>query len=54
MESHTGEVIHLAVQLVSDEVYVVTGEPWRHWFDDWSWKRIRELAHARGWGEDSA
>jgi hypothetical protein len=39
----------MAVQLASDEVYVATGEPWRRWFDDWSWKRIRELAHACGW-----
>ncbi len=39
----------MAAQLASDEVYVATGEPWRHWFDDWSWKRIRELAHACGW-----
>lgn len=39
----------MAVQLVPDEVYVATGEPWCHWFDDWSWKRIREVAHACGW-----
>ena len=28
---------------------MVTGEPWRHWFDDRSWDRIRELARAYGW-----
>jgi hypothetical protein len=39
----------MAVQLASDEVYVATGEPWRRWFDKWSWKRNRELAHACGW-----
>ena len=36
----------MAVQLVSDEVHVGTGEPWRHWFDDRSWGRILELARA--------
>ena len=39
----------MAVELVSDEVHVATGEPWRHWFDDRSWDRIRELARAYGW-----
>jgi hypothetical protein len=39
----------VAVQLVSEEIHVVTGEPWRHWFDDRSWDRIRELAQAYGW-----
>jgi hypothetical protein len=39
----------MAVQLVSDEAHVATGEPWRHWFDDRSWDRIRELARAYGW-----
>src|SRR5215203_2723728 len=39
----------MAVQLVSDEVHVATGESWRHWFDDRSWDRIRELARAYGW-----
>ena len=28
---------------------MATGEPWRHWFDDGSWKRTREMAHACGW-----
>jgi hypothetical protein len=41
----------MAVQLVSDEVHVATGEPWRHWFDDRSWDRIRDLARAYGWEE---
>jgi hypothetical protein len=41
----------MAVQLVSDETHVVTGEPWRHWFDDRSWERVRELARAHGFGE---
>jgi hypothetical protein len=41
----------LAVQLVSDEVHVATGEPWRHWFDDRSWDRIQNLARAHGWVE---
>ena len=41
----------MAVQLVSDEVHVVTGEPWRHWFDDRSWGRILELARAYGFEE---
>jgi hypothetical protein len=41
----------VAVQLVSDEVHVVTGEPWRHWFDDRSWGRILDLAHAYGFRE---
>jgi sugar phosphate isomerase/epimerase len=41
----------MAVQLVSDEVHVATGEPWRHWFDDRSWDRIRELARAYGFEE---
>jgi hypothetical protein len=39
----------MAVQLVSDEAHVATGEPWCHWFDDRSWDRIRELARACGW-----
>ena len=39
----------MAVELVSDEVHVATGEPWRHWFDDRSWDRILELARAYGW-----
>ena len=39
----------MAVHLVSDEAHVATGEPWRHWFDDRSWDRIRELASAYGW-----
>jgi hypothetical protein len=39
----------VAVQLVSDEIHVVTGEPWRHWFDDRSWDRIRKLAQVYGW-----
>ena len=40
----------MAVQLVSDEVYVATtGEPWRRWLDDGSWKRIRKVDHACGW-----
>lgn len=39
----------MAVQLVSEEVHVVTGEPWRHWFDDRSWAKLRELARAYGW-----
>ena len=39
----------MAVQLVSDEAHVATGEPWCHWFDDRSWNRIRELARAYGW-----
>jgi hypothetical protein len=38
----------VAVQLVSDEVHVVTGEPWRHWFDDRSWDRILDLALSYG------
>ena len=41
----------MAVQLVSDEAHVTTGEPWRHWFDDRSWDRVRELARAYGWDE---
>ncbi len=41
----------MAVQLLSDEVHVVTGEPWRHWFDDRSWERVCELARAHGFGE---
>jgi hypothetical protein len=41
----------VAVQLVSDEVHVVTGEPWRHWFDDRSWGRILDLARAYGFNE---
>jgi hypothetical protein len=39
----------VAVQLVSDEIHVVTGESWRHWFDDRSWDRVRDLARAYGW-----
>ena len=42
----------MAVQLVSDEVHVATGEPWRHWFDDRSWERILYLA--RAYGSDEA
>jgi hypothetical protein len=41
----------MAVQLVSDEVHVVTGEPWRHWFDDRSWSRILDLARVYGFEE---
>ena len=41
----------MAVQLVSDEVHVATGEPWRHWFDDRSWGRILYLARAYGFDE---
>jgi hypothetical protein len=39
----------MAVQLVSDEVHVTTGEPWRRWLDDGTRKRIREVDHACGW-----
>jgi hypothetical protein len=39
----------MAVELVSDEAHVATGERWRHWFDDRSWDRILELARAYGW-----
>lgn len=38
----------MAVQLVSDEVHVVTGEPRRHGFDDRSWDRILDLAVSYG------
>jgi hypothetical protein len=46
-----GRANEMAVQLVSDEVHVVTGEPWRHWFDDRSWGRILDLARAYGFEE---
>jgi hypothetical protein len=39
----------MVVQLVSDEVHVTTGEPWRRWLDDGTRKRIREVDHACGW-----
>jgi hypothetical protein len=41
----------MAVELVSDEVHMVTGEPWLHWCDDEFWSRILELAGAYGFEE---